>query len=670
MSFLAPGMLWALTLLVIPVIIHLFSFRRYKTVYFPDIRFLRKVQEETASRNNLKHLLILCSRLLALAFLILAFAQPFLPAANTVVNAGNYAVSIYIDNSFSMEAEDNGVLLTQRAKQQALDIAEAFGVDDKFHLITNTPDALSAAWLSKEELKAAIARIEPTPEVLTTDEVYAQQARMLEQSGMSNRNAFQISDFQITTTKAPAAFDTLMAVHLIRLEGSNRENIALDSVWWSSPVQVSGEQSALVFKATNYGSAARNDVNVTLAINNQTKGLQTIDLEPGASVTDTIVFNVSGAGWQQAKISLQDYPVDFDDVIYLPFMPVDKVKVLCINYNTSDDKLCSVYSRSVFEYASVESGSVDYNSVGNFNLVILNGVTDVSTGLATALDKAFQSGISVAILPGAYAGLESVNLFIQPYDAISYSKQQGKRNVARLRIDHPVYQGVFDKIPSNVNLPFLSGGFGIQPGVKSISNNIMEFADGTPFLTSIAANKGSIYLFSSDLNTNNTDLSLQGALFVPLFYRMALLSRPVASSYLIAGQNQFTSLPITLSGDESVEVLYEGESFIPALRKHTGGVDISLYPYAVRAGFYELENASDDWLMALNYDRRESDLTTYDENALDELFGGTATIVQSGQRAATGIVNRIRQGNPLWKFCIIFTLIFLAAEIALIRLLP
>ncbi|KRP12017.1 MAG: hypothetical protein ABR95_05590 [Sphingobacteriales bacterium BACL12 MAG-120813-bin55] len=670
MSFLAPGMLWALTLLVIPVIIHLFSFRRYKTVYFPDIRFLRKVQEETSSRNNIKHLLVLMARLLALTFLILAFAQPFVPAKNTVTNAGNYVVSIYVDNSFSMEAEENGELLTQRAKKQAMDIADAFSVDDKFQLLTNTPDALSSAWLSREEVKSAIAKIEPTPEVLTTDNVYLQQARMLERSGTANRNAFQISDFQISTTRAPATYDTTMSVNLIRMEGNNRENIAIDSAWWASPVQVSGEQSALVFKATNYGSAARNDVNVTLSVNDQTKGLQSVDLEPGASMIDTIVFNVSGAGWQRAKVALQDYPVDFDDAIYLAFIPVNRVSVLCINFNTSDDKLRTVFSQPIFDYKAVDAGNVDYNNLSNFNLVLLNGLTDISSGLASSLDKALQAGVSMAMLPGENAMLESINPFLLQYDAIAYTPHQGKNNVTRLRLDHPVYQGVFDKVPANVSLPFLQGGFFIQPGVRSSSSHIMEFADGAPFLTAVKANSGTIYLFSSVLNINYTDLSLQGALFVPLLYKMALLSRPVAATYLIAGQNQSLTLPLTLSGDEVVQVAFDDNTFIPAMRKHAGGTDISLYPYAEEAGFYQLEVAGEEWVMAMNYDRRESDLGTYDENALQELYGGTATIVKSGQRAAGSIVSRIREGNPLWKFCIIFTLIFLAAEIALIRLLP
>ena len=79
MSFLYPGFLWALTALAIPVIIHLFYFRRYQKVYFSNVRFLKEIKEETATRNRLKHWLILVARLLAITALVLAFAQPFFP---------------------------------------------------------------------------------------------------------------------------------------------------------------------------------------------------------------------------------------------------------------------------------------------------------------------------------------------------------------------------------------------------------------------------------------------------------------------------------------------------------------------------------------------------------------------------------------------------------------
>ena len=79
MQFLYPTFLYALLALAIPIIIHLFFFRRFKKVYFTNVRFLKEIKEETSARQRLKNLLVLLMRLLAMAALVLAFAQPFLP---------------------------------------------------------------------------------------------------------------------------------------------------------------------------------------------------------------------------------------------------------------------------------------------------------------------------------------------------------------------------------------------------------------------------------------------------------------------------------------------------------------------------------------------------------------------------------------------------------------
>src|SRR5690606_30777897 len=103
MSFVYPAFLFAAALVAIPIIVHLFNFRRYKTVYFTNVRFLKEVKEETTSRSKLKHLLVLIARCLAVLFLVFAFAQPFIPVNKTdQPKDGNRGISIYIDNSFSM----------------------------------------------------------------------------------------------------------------------------------------------------------------------------------------------------------------------------------------------------------------------------------------------------------------------------------------------------------------------------------------------------------------------------------------------------------------------------------------------------------------------------------------------------------------------------------------
>src|SRR5436190_24196084 len=105
MSFLYPSFLFGLIAVSIPIIIHLFNFQRPKKVLFTNINFLKLVKENTSSKLKLKHILILVSRICFISFLVLAFAQPFIQSNKASDLKGSRLVSIYTDNSFSMETD-------------------------------------------------------------------------------------------------------------------------------------------------------------------------------------------------------------------------------------------------------------------------------------------------------------------------------------------------------------------------------------------------------------------------------------------------------------------------------------------------------------------------------------------------------------------------------------
>jgi Na+/H+ antiporter NhaD/arsenite permease-like protein len=95
MNFVNPSFLWALLVLAIPVIIHLFHFRRYKTIYFSNVNFLKEVQQERNNIRQVKRWLLLLSRLLLLFFLVMAFAQPLLKG-KTSGQIGKKMQSVFI----------------------------------------------------------------------------------------------------------------------------------------------------------------------------------------------------------------------------------------------------------------------------------------------------------------------------------------------------------------------------------------------------------------------------------------------------------------------------------------------------------------------------------------------------------------------------------------------
>ena len=122
MAFLYPGFLWAFFILIIPIVIHLFNFKRYKTMYFSSLAFVKHVDEKTKATKSLKNILVLLSRLLAFAFLVLAFAQPYFTSKSDGKASKASFISMYIDNSFSMQSIGAEGQLLSEARENARNI--------------------------------------------------------------------------------------------------------------------------------------------------------------------------------------------------------------------------------------------------------------------------------------------------------------------------------------------------------------------------------------------------------------------------------------------------------------------------------------------------------------------------------------------------------------------
>ncbi|MGI4729890.1 MAG: BatA domain-containing protein, partial [Janthinobacterium lividum] len=164
MAFLYPGFLFALFALTVPVIIHLFNFRQYKKVYFSNVQFLKDVQKQQSSRSNLKNLLILAARILALFFLVMAFAKPFLPSGQAGNIGKQQLVSIFLDNSYSMETQNREGSLLDEAKRRAKEIASAYGLNDRFQLITQDFEGKQQRFINREEFNQAVDEIKISPQ--------------------------------------------------------------------------------------------------------------------------------------------------------------------------------------------------------------------------------------------------------------------------------------------------------------------------------------------------------------------------------------------------------------------------------------------------------------------------------------------------------------------------
>ena len=250
MSFAYPLFLWALTALAIPVIIHLFNFRRTTRILFSNTRLLYQVKQETTRKRKLKQLLILASRLLFIFFLVIAFAQPFLPATEQI-NSGR-EITLYVDNSYSMTSSvGEQIRALDAGLNFAREVASLFPADTRYKLITNDFAPFSNSYKTKTELIDLLTQVRLSPVSRSYPEI---RDRALEQG----TEMFWISDFQKSTLELEdAAVDSSNSIHLVGLPLEGASNIFIDSVYLQDPFMVGGQPNTLHVRLRNAGTKAR-----------------------------------------------------------------------------------------------------------------------------------------------------------------------------------------------------------------------------------------------------------------------------------------------------------------------------------------------------------------------------------------------------------------------------
>ncbi len=200
MNFQYPEFLYALAAIAIPIIIHLFNFRRYKKVYFSSIRFLKDVEETTKAQSQIKQLLILLSRILAITFLVLAFAQPYIPNESGLSENEKKTISIYLDNSFSMQTSNTDGNRFEIARQYAYEIVKSFEPSARFQILSNAFNGKQQRFYSREDAMALTDQIEIRPEARKVSEVIQRHKAFLEPSNTPQTKCYLFSDFQKNTS--------------------------------------------------------------------------------------------------------------------------------------------------------------------------------------------------------------------------------------------------------------------------------------------------------------------------------------------------------------------------------------------------------------------------------------------------------------------------------------
>ncbi len=670
MNFLYPLFTIAGLAIAIPILIHLFNFRRYKKVFFPDIRFLKALQEQTQKQSQLKNILILLCRILAVFSLVFAFAQPYFSKDKEKITQGPKAVSIYIDNSFSMGIENNSLSLLDLAKGKAKEIIEGYSGNDEIQLLTNDFAYNENRFLSKAEALRQLSTIQVSAKNRTASTILEKQKQLLLTEPGLKKQLIYISDFQ----KNSFAFDTeindSIKKYFIPIKANSINNVSIDTVYFETPSILLNEANPMVVKLKNNGSEEVS-TSVSVMVNNQMKSVINSTIKPNEEKTENISFTTSNAGTQNIKLFINDYPVSFDDTFYVAGKVTSNYSVLVLNQSNANAFLSSVFKPGTqFRMDNTNVNAANVSLFKNYSLIILNGAGNFSPTLSTALENYVNNGGSMLVFAPQTADVTSLNTFLGKTAGCNYMRlDTAKAFVTDYNKSHEVFRDIFTKAPENIDLPVVYKHFILSNGALSSEQKLFSFSNSDAFLSAYKTGNGKMYVCASSAE-NTASTFPKSYWFLPIIYKMAYMNSNNSINALTIGKNASMFIDNTKIGDKTIYHIGDGNfDAIPEQRGIGNRMQINVNNAVQKAGLYGvyLPGSTDTNFVGINYDRAESNLTYWDVSDLKKTTRIKNADWLANDLNASGTINELQHGIPLWKICIILALLFLLIEILLIR---
>lgn len=679
MRWLHPEILWALFTLLIPIAIHLFNFRRFQPLYFSNVKWLKEVQLQTRKQSQLKQLLLLISRLLLFTAIILAFAEPYFPSERTQSASKKQFVSIYIDNSFSMEGQAENGRLLDIARQYGYELIDVFGKNTQYQIVTNNFEGQDQLWISKEEAIERIDGIEASPATKTTEQALLRTVNLpANQKDQVQHSIYLISDFQKSITVFPSRVDSTKKISLIPIIPNQVQNLSIDSVWLENPVQTLENQLELKVRVRNYSNEEALS-GITTKINGKEVGIRSVRVNARSFADSSITLTADKTSeLQQVELSVQDFPVTYDNTYYLSTR-IDREMAVLELYETAESGSLAKLLRndSFFDFNAVDVSTLQLKQIEKQDLIVLTDLSQITSGLAARLSDFVLSGGVLTLFPAQTPARDQYATLLGSLNAARFGSVEKKElNMSPPDVEHPLYQGVFSSVPKNWNTPAVSKHFELNEGATNNGIDVLSLPDQSSILTEYSVGKGRFYQFSIALDSSFTNFE-QHPLFVPTLINMAIHAEPTKANAYTIGKGDAIYLETnmmnqerlyTISGDSS------SSSFIPEYRIVNGKPALLTHGQPEQAGFYTLSSKANDSVLlplAFNFDRKESDPTVLNASELENLITQSSLTniellnAEYDNLKAEVIANK--NNTPLWKWLIGAALLFVIFELIIIR---
>jgi len=637
MQFKYPELLWGLLLLLIPIIIHLFQLRRFKKTPFTNVKFLKQVVSESRKSSTLKKWLLLFTRMGLLAALVIAFAQPFI--ANNAALQEKETV-FYLDDSFSMNGQiENSNLL----KNTIQDFIKFIPNDQRFTLFTNKQVFKD---VEVKDIQNELLNLTVAADQLGVAEIILKGNTYFSDNAASQKSLVVISDFQQRMGDLSKADSTKnINIQYIKPSNASITNTSIDSVFIA---ERSNDNITLVAQL----STNAKDETIPVSLFNDNNLIAKTSAKFDTSGTAEVAFTINANDMVLGKVTITDTGLDYDNQFFFNIDKKSKIKVLAIG-DSSADFLRRIYTEDDFDFKVSTLNQLNYSTIENQDLVILNEIQKIPSSLITALKSLSANGGSFVLIPSIDGDITSYNELASAYFNSKYLNTVSQEiAISDVKTAHPLFMNVFDKKVNDFQFPTVKKYFKIN----SKAPTALSFQNKETFLI---GNKNG-YFFTAAISSDNSNFK-NSPLIVPAFYNMGMNSLKLPPLYATIGTDVEIELPITLQQDDIIKIANETNEFIPQQRVLPKKVQVNFIENPKEAGIYRIMyNEKNIRHISFNNNRKESALIY---NPLPENNSDTSLsnfFLESQKNNAI---------NEFWKWFAILALAFVLIETLLQRFL-
>jgi len=325
--------------------------------------------------------------------------------------------------------------------------------------------------------------------------------------------------------------------------------------------------------------------------------------------------------------------------------------------------LSKIYTQTEFNLTQKNVANLDYNSIQNNQLVILNELDEIPTAFINTLKIYIENGGHLVVIPSAKINIDSYNQLFNSLQIGRISSSINKNlKITNINFEHPLLKGVFEKKVDNFQYPTTNLTY------KSNLNNatsVVSIENSEPFISEIKSTKGIVYWFASPLNKEISNF-IKSPLIVPVFYNFGKYSFKTPQLFYTIGKENNISIKTEIKKDEVLKLKNRNKEFIPLQRVFHDKVELTTSDQPNESGFYQITNNNMILgTLAYNYDRSESKLT---HPNLKELLKNTKNVsISESIKDSFNLINEQQEIKPFFKWFLGLAILFLLLEIGILK---